>query len=325
MQQRWYSAACYAAIAGLTIVAGAQVHAQTFPVKPIRIIVPFAPGGGNDLLGRQFAARLSEAFSQAVFVDNRVGGGGNIGAELTAKSPADGYTIMLASSSMAVSASFYPRLNYSATQDLTAMALVGGSPLVLVVHPLVPVKNVQDLVALSRKRKGGLDFGSNGTGSISHLSGVLLNDMAKIHITHIPYKSAGAVATALLGGEVDMGFPSLVSVIPHVRAGKLRALAVTTAKPASAMPDVPTMTTYFPGFETDAWWGFFAPAATPAPILERLNSEIRKAHMSPEMRTVMAREGAESVWLASADFTAFFKREIDKYARLVKLSGAKAE
>ena len=218
MQLLWYSAAC-AAIAGLTSVYSAQAHAQTYPVKPIRIIVPFAPGGGNDLLGRHFAARLSEAFSQTVYVDNRVGGGGNIGAELAAKSPADGYTIVLASSSMAVSASFYPRLNYSPTQDLTAMALVGSSPLVLVVHPLVPVKNVQDLVALSRKRKGGLDFGSNGTGSISHLSGVLLNDMAKIDITHIPYKSAGAVNIALIGGEVDMGFPSLVSAIPHVRAG----------------------------------------------------------------------------------------------------------
>ncbi len=325
MQQLRYSAAGYAAITALTIMASALVHAQTFPVKPIRIIVPFAPGGGNDLLGRQFAARLSEAFSQAVYVDNRVGAGGNIGAELTAKSPADGYTIMLASSSMAVSASFYPRLNYSPTQDLSAMALVGSAPLVLVAHPLVPVKSVQDLVALSRKRKGGLDFGSNGTGSISHLSGVLLNDMAKIDITHIPYKSAGAVATALLGGEVDMGFPSLVAALPHVRAGKLRALAVTTAKPASAMPEVPTMATYFPGFETDAWWGFFAPAATPAPILERLIGEIRKVHVSPELRNVMAREGAEAVWLASADFTAFFRREIDKYAKLVKLSGAKAE
>ena len=314
-----------ACVAAATIAFIAPVCAQSFPSKPIRIIVPFAPGGGNDLLGRLYAARMSEAFAHAVYVDNRVGAGGNIGAELTAKAPADGYTIMLASSSMAVSVSFYPHLNYSATQDLTALALVGSAPLVLVAHPSVPVQSVKDLVALSRKRKGGLDFGSNGSGSISHLSGVLLNDVAKIDITHIPYKSAGAVSSALLAGEVDLGFPSVVSAKPFVRAGKLRPLAVTTAKPSSAMPEVPTLASYFPGFDTNAWWGFFAPAGTPPAIVDRLNAEIRKAHGSPEMRAALQREGAEAVWLGPDEFPAFFRREIDKYARLIKLAGVKPE
>jgi tripartite-type tricarboxylate transporter receptor subunit TctC len=314
-----------AGVAGLALVVGAPACAQNYPVKPVRIVVPFAPGGGNDLLGRLYAARMSEAFGQTVYVDNRVGAGGNIGAELTAKSPADGYTIMLASSSMAVSVSFYPRLNYSATQDLTGLALVGSAPLLLVAHPSVPIKSVKDLVALSKKRKGGLDFGSNGSGSVSHLSGVLLNDVAKIDITHIPYKSAGAVSSALLGGEVDLGFPSVVSAKPFVQAGKLRALAVTTAKPSSAMPEVPTLASYFPGFDTDAWWGFFAPAGTPPAVVDRLNAEIRKAHGSAEMRAALQREGAEAVWLGPDEFPAFFRREIEKYARLIKLSGAKPE
>jgi len=301
------------------------VCAQAYPVKPIRLIVPFAPGGGNDLVGRLYAARMSEAFAQVVYVENRAGAGGNLGAELTARAPADGYTLMLASSSMAVSATFYPRLTYSPTQDLTALALVGGSALVLVAHPSVPVRSVKELVALSKKRKGGLNFGSNGSGSVSHLSGVLLNDVANIDITHIPYKSAGAVSSALVGGEVDLGFPSAVSVKPFVLAGKLRALAVTTARPSSTLPEVPSLAAVFPGFDTEAWWGFFVPAGTPAPILDRLNTEIRKAHGSPEMRAAIAREGAEAVWQGPAEFPAFFRREVDKYARLVKLSGAKAE
>ena len=314
-----------ACIGGFALLIGAPACAQNFPTKPIRIIVPFAPGGGNDLLGRLFAARMSEAFQQTVYVDNRVGAGGNIGAEVAAKAPPDGYTIMLASSSMAVSATFYPRLNYSPTQDLTAMALIGSSPLLLVTHPSVPVKSVRDLVALSKKRKGGLDFGSNGSGSISHLAGVMLNDVAKIDITHIPYKSAGAVSAALLGGEVDTGFPSVVSAKPFVIAGKLRALAVTTAKPSSGLPEVPTIAASFPGFDIDTWWGFFAPAGMPAAVLDRLNTEIRKAHASPEMRSIVAREGAEAVWMGPTEFPAFFRREVDKYARLVKLSGAKPE
>ena len=301
------------------------VCAQAYPVKPIRLIVPFAPGGGNDLVGRLYAARMSEAFAQVVYVENRAGAGGNLGAELTARAPADGYTLMLASSSMAVSATFYPRLTYSPTQDLTALALVGGSALVLVAHPSVPVRSVKELVALSKRRKGGLNFGSNGSGSVSHLSGVLLNDVANIDITHIPYKSAGAVSSALVGGEVDLGFPSAVSAKPFVLAGKLRALAVTTARPSSTLPEVPSLAAVFPGFDTEAWWGFFVPAGTPAPILDRLNTEIRKAHGSPEMRAAIAREGAEAVWQGPAEFPAFFRREVDKYARLVKLSGAKAE
>jgi tripartite-type tricarboxylate transporter receptor subunit TctC len=315
-----------AAMAGAILMPGAaSVPAQQFPTRTIRIIVPSAPGGGNDILARQFAARLFEPLGQSVVVENRAGASGNIGAELTARAPADGHTFMIHSNSMAVSLALYPKLNYDPVSDFAPMALITRIPLVLVAHPGVPAKNVKELVALSKKRKGGIDFGSSGGGSISHLAGVLFNDMAKIELTHIPYKGAGLVFSALLGGEVDVAFPSVPSSIEYVRAGKLRALAVTSAKPSGALPDVPTMASYYPGYEADAWYGFFAPAGTPAPVLDRLVREIRKVYDTPDMRATMERGGFEPVWLGPAEFAAFYKVELGKYGKLVKLSGAKPE
>jgi tripartite-type tricarboxylate transporter receptor subunit TctC len=309
----------------IAICTTANAAAQSYPVKPIRLIVPFAVGGGADILGRHFAQKLGEQLGRTVVVETRTGAGGNIGAELTAKSPPDGYTVMLTTNSMAVNTTLYPKLSYNPLNDFIPVALVATVPLVLVVHPLVPAKSVKELVALARSRRDGLNFGSNGSGTTSHLSGVLLGDLAKVKITHIPYKGAGAVMTALLGGEVDMGFVGAIGATPHLKSGRLRALAVTTAQRSTAMPELPTMASSYPGFETDAWYGFFVPAGTPPPIVSRLNEEIQKAQRAPDMRAAMARDGAEPTSMGPADFPAFFKREVAKYAKLVKLSGATPE
>jgi tripartite-type tricarboxylate transporter receptor subunit TctC len=299
-------------------------QAQTFPAKPVRFVVPFAPGGGTDIIARQFAARLSEALGQSVTVDNRAGAGGNIGAEIVAKSPPDGHTVLFTTNSIAVNVSLYPKLGYSLFDDLQTLAFLASAPLTLVTHPLVPAKSVKELVALSKRRKGGLNFGSNGTGTTSHLSGELLKLSAGIDITHIPYKGAGAVIGALLGGEVDMGFVATVSALPHIRAGKLRPLAVTTARRAAALPEVPTMASFFPGFDTDIWWGSWLPAGTPKPIVERWVEELRKVHAHPDVRAAFERDGAEGIFLGPAEFLSFLRKEVAKYADLVRRSGAKA-
>ncbi|MCA3075745.1 MAG: tripartite tricarboxylate transporter substrate binding protein [Rhodocyclaceae bacterium] len=314
--------ACAAAFMG-PMPAAAQ--APAWPAKPIRLVVPFAVGGGADILGRLFAQKLSEQLGRSVVVDTRAGAGGNVGAEITARAPADGYTVMFTTNSMAVNVSLYPKLNYDAIADLRPVALVAAVPLVLVVHPLVPAKSVKELVALAKKRPGGLNFGSNGSGTTSHLSGVLLADLTKSSITHIPYKGAGAVITALLGGEVDMGFVGAVGATPHLKAGRLRPLAVSTAQRSSNLPDVPTMASMFPGFETDAWYGFFVPTGTPVPVVSRLYEEIRKAQGAADVKAAMARDGADPRNLGPDDFPAFFRQEVEKYAKLVKLAGAKAE
>jgi tripartite-type tricarboxylate transporter receptor subunit TctC len=312
-------------LSAIALLMATQTNAQNYPAKSIRLVVPFAVGGGADILGRLFAQKLYEQTGRTVVVDTRAGAGGNLGAEITAKSPADGYTVLFTTNSMAVNVSLYPKLNYNAMTELTPVALVAAVPLILVVHPSVPVRSVKELIALAKKRPNGLNFGSNGSGTTSHLSGVLLGDLAHISITHIPYKGAGAVMIALLGGEVDMGFVGAVGATPHLKAGKLRALAVTTAQRSSSLPDVPTMAATFPGFDTDLWYGFFLPHGTPAAVISRLYEEIQKAQKAPDVLAAMARDGAEPRNLGPDEFPAFFKREVEKYAKLVKLAGAKPE
>jgi tripartite-type tricarboxylate transporter receptor subunit TctC len=298
--------------------------AQAFPVKPVRMVVPFAPGGGTDIIGRQFAARLSDSLGQLVAVDNRAGAGGNLGAEIAAKSPADGYTIMFSTNSLAVNVSLYPKLNYNLLTDFQPAAFLASAPLTLVVHPLVPAKTVKELIALSKKRRGGLNFGSNGTGTTSHLSGELFKLKADVELTHVPYKGAGAVIGALLGGEVDMGFTASISALPYIRSGKLRVLAVTPVRPAAALPGVPTMASVLPGFDTDIWYGAWLPAGVGKPLLDRWVDELRKVHAHADVRAAFERDGAEGVFLPPAEFAAFIRKEVAKYAELVKRSGARA-
>jgi len=311
-------------IAAIAVSPVPSAHAQAYPARPVRMVVPFPPGGGTDALARTFAAQISEGLGQPITIDNRGGAGGNLGAEITARAPADGYTIMLTSNSLVINAALYTKLNYNVRTDIAPIAHVASAPLVLVVHPAVPMKNVKELAALAKKTKGGLNFGSNGAGTSSHLSGELLRLSAGIELTHIPYKGAAPMMTALMGGDLDMGFTTLISALPHVRSGRLRILAVTTPKSSSALPEAPPMAATYPGYAIDIWYGIFAPAGTPAAIQERLTAEVRKAHGSTSVRTALQRDGAEPIFMAPAEFVPFFNSELEKYAKLVKLSGAQA-
>jgi len=307
----------------LAMLVAANSAAQTFPTKLIRLIVPFAPGGGNDVLGRMFALRMSESLAQTVVVDNRAGGGGNIGTEMVAHAPPDGYTLLYTTNSVAVAPSLYSKLNYS-LKDLAPISLVADFPIAIVIHPSVPARNVEELIALARKR-GGLNYGSTGTGSTNHLTGVLLNSVAGINNTHVPYKGAGPMMTAIISGEVEIATPTVFTALPYVQAGRLRALAVTTPHASPMLPGVPTMASFYPGLDTNVWHGYFTTAGTPAAVIGVLHREIIKALRSPEIRESLVNGGAESVGTTPEEFGTILTRDVAKYSKLVQISGAKAD
>ena len=305
--------------------AALPVSAQEYPARPIRIVLPFSAGGGTDLLARLLSKRFYEAFGQTATVDNRPGAGGNLGAELVAKSAPDGYTLLMSTASLAVNVTLYSKLPFDVRRDLIPITQVASAPLVVTVHPSVPARSVKEFVALAKKTRNGLNFGSNGTGTTSHLALVMFNQMTGTSLTHIPYKGAGAMLTAILSGEVEMGFPAVISVQPHLRSGRLRALAVTTKRRASALPDVPTLDAIYPGFDIDNWFALFAPAGTPAAVVNRIHAEVVKGLRHPESQAFMKHEGAEPVASSPAEFAAFFAREVEKYAQIVRASGAKPD
>jgi tripartite-type tricarboxylate transporter receptor subunit TctC len=316
-----------AATAVLAIFAGvlsvaAPASAQTFPNKTIRLVIPYPPGGGNDVLGRLFAAQLSTSLGQPVIVDNRAGAGGNIGTEFVAHSTPDGYTLLYASNSLVIGPSLYTKLNYS-LKDLAPVSLVANFPIALVANASVPVKSVKELVELAKKR--GLNYGSTGTGSANHLTGVLLNNVAGIENVHVPYKGAGPMMTALLGGEIDFAAPNVFTAAPYARSDRLRILAVTGLKPSAALPGVPTVAKDFPGFDTSVWHGFLTTAGTPAPVIAILHREVVKALNSPLIRDALEKGGGEAIGNTPAEFAAVMEQDTKKYARLVKISGAKAD
>lgn len=293
-----------------------------YPAKAIRIVVAAAPGGANDVLGRMYAARMTEALGQNVIIDNRAGGGGVVGAEVVANAAPDGYTLLYSTNSVVVNPSL-TKTNYS-MKDLAPISLVASFPLAITVHPSVPVKTLPELIALAKKR-GGLNYGSSGTGSTNHLTGVLLNNVAGINNVHIPYKGAGPMTTALLSGEVEMGITTVFSAVQYVRAGRTRAIAVTSPKPLASLPGVPTVATYYPGFDTNLWHGYFTTVGTPAPVIAILNREIVKALRTPEIQRALDDGGAISIGNSPAEFATVVAVDTDKYAKLVKQSGAKAD
>lgn len=305
--------------------AGGEAAAQSYPTRVVRIVMPFAAGGGIDLFARILAKRLQENFGQNVIVDNRPGAGGNIGADLVARSPADGYTVMLSSAAVAISASLYAKLAYDPGKDLTPVTQVLSAPLVVTVHPSLPVRSVKDLVALSRRDKAVVNYGSAGVGTASHLAGVMLQQISSAAITHVPYTGMPPAMTALLSGQIEVLFPGVNSVLPHLRTAKVRALAVTTREKSPSLPDLPTVDSVYRGFDIDNWYMLFAPGGTPAAIVNRLQSEVAKTLRHPDMTAFMQNEGAVPVGSAPAEAARFFKREIDSYAKIVKASGAKAE
>ena len=310
----------------LVLLAGAGTAvAQAWPAKPVRIVVPFAPGGGLDIQARLFGKKFYETFGQTFVVDNRTGAGGLIGAEAVARAAPDGYTILFSSASLAVNVSLYKKLAFDPVKDFDPVSWVSSVPLVLVVHPSVPIRSVPDLIALAKKRAGQFNAASNGVGTTSHLSIEMLKQYAGVAITHVPYKGGGPATTAVLSGEVDIAFVPVLSAQPFIKSGKVRMLAVTTARRSSVLPDVPTMKSFYPEFESDNWYAVFVPAGTPQEIVAKLNSEILKALKSPEVIDYLLHDGADPVGSTPAELAANYLREIMKYAKLIKAANIRPE
>jgi len=298
--------------------AAPLLHAQSYPAKPVRIIVPFAAGGGTAIQGHLLGKKLYESLGQTFVIDNRPGASGLIGTEVAAKSPADGYTILFTTASLSVNVTLYgKRLTINPVKDLQPISWVSSVPLIVVVHPNVPAKNPKELVQLA-KRSGKMNAGHNGAGTTSHLAIEMLKQMTGMNVASIGYKGGGPSITALMGGEVDFNFATALTAAPHIKSAKLRALAVTTAKPSKAYPTLPTMVSIYPGFEIDNWYAMFFPSGTPKPMVDKINAEIRKALQSKEVTDFMAREGAEPVGSSPEELAAYFKREIDKYANVIR-------
>jgi tripartite-type tricarboxylate transporter receptor subunit TctC len=291
----------------------------------VRIVVPFTPGGGLDIQARLFGKKFYETLGQTFVVENRTGAGGLIGAEAVARSAPDGYTLLFSSASLAVNVSLYKKLAFDPVKDFDPVSWVSSVPLVLVVHPSVPVKSVPELVALARKRAGQFNASSNGIGTTSHLSIEMLKQYAGVAVTHVPYKGGGPATTAVLSGEVDIAFVPVLSAQPFMKSGKVKVLAVTTAKRSSILPDVPTMKSYYPEFESDNWYAFFVPAGTPQDIVTKLNAEILKALKAPDVIDYLSHDGADPVGSTPAELAANYRREIVKYAKLIKAANIQPE
>jgi tripartite-type tricarboxylate transporter receptor subunit TctC len=315
-----------AVCAGLWLaVLSGGAPAQGFPAKSIRVIAPFAPGGALDLTARTVGGKMSESMKQTVVVDNRPGAGGVIGAEIVAKAPADGYTVLLASPAEIAVLPHLQKMPYSVERDLAPVSLAVVTPLIFVAHPSLPVKSVKEVIALARARPGQLAYASAGSGGVQHLAGELLKITARIDIVHVPYKGAGPALPDVLGGHVPLFFSGMPPSIPHVRAGKLRALAVTTTRRSPAAPEVPTMMEGgVPGFDISNWFAYFVPAGTPPEVISRLNAEINRGLKLPDVRDKLANVGAEAVGTSPEELAKFVRAESEKFARLIKVSGAKA-
>lgn len=310
-----------AKVLAVAVVAGASsaALAQAWPAKPISIIVPFATGGTTDAIARTLGQELSKSLGQPVIVENKPGAGATIGADYAAKARPDGYVLLMGAVHHTIASSVYKKLPYDFQRDLTPISTVAMVPNVLVVSPNVPAKNIAELVALAKKSPGKLTFGSNGNGTGQHLIGAQFNLGSGVDIMHVPYKGSGPLTIDLLGGQIDMSFDTVTPVLSHIRAGKLRALAVTTIKRSAALPDVPTLDeSGLKGFDQGTWFGILAPAATPKEVVTRLNNEIVRVVGSPEFRKKMDDIGAVPVGNSAAQMAIQIKTDTERYARLVK-------
>jgi tripartite-type tricarboxylate transporter receptor subunit TctC len=316
------------AIAGLLLLAPTlpAAGAEAYPSRPVRFIVPFPPGGGNDIVGRIVAQKLNESLGVPVVVDNRGGAGGTIGTDLTAKAPPDGHTMLVNNISLAVNATLYPRLPYDTLKDLAPVSLLGRQPNMIVVHPAVPAGSVKDLVAMMRAKPGQVVYGSGGVGTAGHLATVMLMLMTKTEMTHVPYKGLGPALVDLMGGRIQMVVSTLASALPHVKSGKMKPLAVTTAKRSAFFPELPTIAEAgVPGYEFSTWYGLVLPGRTPAAIVDRLNAETVKVLGSAALKEQFAAQGLEATSSSPAEFAAYLKAEVAKWSKVVTASGAKPE
>lgn len=307
-------------------LASVPAAAQSYPAKPIRLIVPAAPGGGTDLVARVFAQQFNEALGQPVVVENRGGGGTTIGANAAAKAPPDGYTILLHHTSLAFNVSFYRKLPYDAVKDLAPITLVATQPFLVVVHPSLPVKSVRELLALAKAHPGEIAYGTGGAGSGPFMGAELLKQAAGIDMLHVPYKGAGPAFRDLIGGQVQTMVATMSLALPHAKAGRVRALAVTSPKRAAAAPQLPTVAeSGVPGYDYLVWYGLFAPAGVPRPIILRLNEEAAKIVRAPDIRQKLAGDGLETLSTTPEEFGAYLAREIDKWGKVVRAAGIHAD
>ena len=301
--------------------------AQPYPSKPIRFVVPYPAGGPLDTVARLLAQKVSESTKQPVVVDNKPGAGGNIGADTVAKAAPDGYTILMgAVATHAINPWLYASMPYDAVRDFAPVTQVASTPNVLVVHPSIPAANAREFIAYAKANPGKLNFGSGSTGSAGHLAGELFKTLAGVDMAHVPYKGAAPAMQDLIGGQIHLMFDNLASALTQVRAGKVKALAVTTAQRSALAPELPTIAEAgLAGFDVSTWFGIFAPAGTPRAALERLHAEFTRALAAPDVRERMLNLGAEPVGSRPEEFAAYIRRESEKYARLVKASGAKVD
>jgi len=315
-----------AALTALLALSATTAIAQSFPAKPVKIIVPSTPGDGSDILARSIAQKLTERWGQSVIVENRPGAGGVVGTEAAAKSPADGYTVIMGNAgSHAINQALYPKLSYDVVRDFAPITLVASAPNVFVVNPSVPARTVAEFIALAKKEPGKYSFASGGNGSSAHLNGEMLKSFAGIEMTHVPYKGSSPAITDVIAGQVQLMIGNLPPILPFIKSGKVRALGVTTTTRFAATPDVPPISETVPGYESLAWFGLFAPAATPKDILTKWHGDVVAVLALPEIRERVAQLGFDVVGNTPEAYAALVRGDIAKWQKVVKASGAKAD
>lgn len=316
----------FAAFAALVYAFAGASTAQPYPTKPIRLIVPFSAGGSTDLLARTIAAKLQEALAQPVIVDNRPGASGNIATELAAKAAPDGHTLLMGTNANAINHSLFTNLRFDFLRDFAPVSKVSSFLFILSLHPSVPANNIAELIALAKKRPGELTFSSAGVGTGSHLAGELFNIMADVKLLHVPYKGNAPSVTDLLGGQVSLSFINAIVVLPHLKSGKLRGLAVSSAQRFPVTPELPTISEAgLPGFEAVGWNGLFVPSGTPREVIQRLNDETVRILKMPEIREKLLAQGVIVEGSSAEDLAAFLRIDIERWAKTIRVSGAKAE
>lgn len=316
------------ALAAASILSTGTALAQAYPAKPVKIVVPYAPGGPNDIVARLLAEKLTAGTKQSFIVENRPGGGSNIGAEAVAKSPPDGYTLLVAATSHSINMTLFPKenLKYDLLKDFAPVSLLMTGPLVLVTNPATPAKSVKEFVALAKSKPGRMSFGSSGNGASTHLAGEMLNVAAGIQTIHVPYKGSGPALTDLMGGQIDFMVDTMISAMPFVTSGKLRALATTGKTRSPALPDVPTLAEQgYPGFEAVAWIGLLAPAKTPPEVVATLNAEVKKVLEQSEVRGRLSVQGFNAEWQKPEAFGAYMGKEVQKWGAIVRSANVKVE
>lgn len=296
--------------------------AQSWPAKPVRIVSPFAPGGGNDTLSRILAASLTTRLGQQVVVENRPGANTIVGTELVVKSTPDGYTLIVLPNAITINPHLYRKMPFDVTKDIAPVTLIGTSPLILVVHPSLPVRNVKDFLALARAKPNELTNGSSGNGSLGHLAGALLGVLTGTSLVHVPYKGTALVVTELIGGQIVLSFASALTVVPHIRSGRLRAVGVTAPRRSPALPAVPAIAETVPDFSAELWYALFAPANTPADIINRLNREIGAILAQTEIKAKLSDQGVDAITGAPQDMMKLIAADLEKWAKVVKATGA---